>query len=551
VVIRNYRSWCTFIDHMCRTKRSICLMAAFASVAVTSAAHAVERLGTPIPIGRSGENTFAAVSGAGHLPAFVTSDDRGHDVVVHEDRTGRWRTFSIGTPLAARTALLEDGRELVAYDTDARAPERTGSVLVQTWGSDGRVTPSQPALSTIDPLFEGDSDSAEWEMQTSRDGTIVIVAPGAVDGVHDGGIYATTREPGRAFSAQQQVFAPPHPDPTFGVDDQPQITLSRIAADGSASIRAVSQGPADQLVAGRVGRGAFVDGATATPPAPVRTLPDGEPTDDPLSQDGRLKLPPGVHTVATYADASTPIRVGPAITALCRAASGGCAVPQLLIWGNGARRLVIRTEACDDCSFPTDDRAYVAQADATGVFDAPALATRHGIEAAVAGSEPGVVDFVRGQLAADTGNTVLIDFAPGPRPLSLVPFGDVSLPARPRVTLDPIAGTDGGRLTMRLDCVTTCRIGATVHNGRRVAHASVAVATLGPPRRTLEPLEPALLSFPSSITNPIRPLRLVVTATGPGGRSTRLIRTLDPGARRGNTARYWCLAGQTSARCRR
>jgi hypothetical protein len=480
------------------------LMLVLLSAAVAPATTSAPSLGTARYLPVRGEDVFAALAGPGHLRALVARGTAGL-VVFHQDRTGAWRSFPMTYgDEEARLAMLEDGRELVAYQDD-----NTHSVLVQTWGPDGSVTSPQAVLESV----ASEDDTPAWQMSADGSGTVVIASTGDTvvgDDANAGGIYATVRDPGSAFSSQVTLQAPTHDTRYDG--NGPEIVISPIAADGSATVRWLPlDGGAGEATSR--GRGQFVVGA---PQVSLPTAPGA-----PLIADlGLTSLSRVTGSRATlYVAGSERVVVGSDVLALCRAASGGCWGPQLLGWTGGVRALVF-----------LGDNWYVARPDRHGVFSAPALATR-GWGTPVADPVPGVVDFAvgRGEFS--------------PEPIALIPFGVVPAPRSPQVSLDPIAYTQGDRLQIVARCLSACRVTAMIRAPHHPAVRAVqSMTSFERHAAWLDPLEGSLLQVPAKTPGAAATITATVIATDRAGHTQHLVRDFRRSTAAGQTDN-WCMAG--------
>ncbi|MDX6715412.1 MAG: hypothetical protein QOH30_1970 [Baekduia sp.] len=357
-------------------------------------------LGAPVKLPirvPASSRVVSAVSAAGHGPALVTAQAKGaHSIttVLHQDRGGTWRRFTVlGRPQAVRLALLEDGSGLAAFD-------QGNTVVVRRWSARGTVGAPQVVLRSVQTTWEGDFVTAEWQLSAGRDGTVAIASSGDATSTA-GAIYATVRDPGGAFSPQQQVTPEAVSPPVFGA---PDLAVAPIAAGGSVIVRWAPHGnggPGD--VRSSTDLGYAVRAGRATTFGPPQAPPGPAPVAD-LST-GLAATTPTPLTVA--ADQSSTVRVGRGVVALCARASGGCSSPQLFTWG-GRRAIAFNARSCHDCvDAAVYGSWYVARSGAGGVVDHPVLATRDASAVPVRSAARGVVAF------AQTGDGVRSDSADG------------------------------------------------------------------------------------------------------------------------------------------
>jgi hypothetical protein len=487
-----------------------------------------DRLGAPVgipsPVGAA-SNIVAGTSGEGQGTAIVTrryNPDRTD--VLHQSATGRWRSFAIaGRPQAVRVALLENGGGLVAWDEGE-------SVMVRTWDRAGIPGPLFPVLQNIDTTWEGDIETAQWQLSADAHGTVAIVSSGARDAASPDGVYATVRDPGGAFSPQQLVAAiDPHVE---GGPDDLNLAVSPIAPGGGVSVRWGLHGSGFPGTIGvghefghaeRAGAGvAFGPPSSSPSPAPGVTLRDVA-----RSAPTPLDVP---------ADQSRSVRVGAGVVALCSGGSG-CDTPRLLTWG-GTRALAINVLSCPQCGAPELGRWYVARADARGVFDHPVLATRNAAAVPIRGGQAGVVLFA--QVPFDPL------FGAADRVLA-VPFGRIAAPRRQTAYLGTRSTFPRGRLIVEAGCRVGCRLSATatvLHGGRpgrphRVGTTRAPLTAGALASRTLEPLTGAFVTVDPALTAGARRVRVAVTARQRGARDVTVSRVFR--RRVGATGRVtWC-----------
>jgi hypothetical protein len=306
-----------------------------------------------------------------------------------------------------------------------------------------------------------------------------------------------------AFSGQNDVASW-----GFSSDLRGTVAIAAPASDGS--IYATVRDPGGSFSAPQRLRGSI--GAS---------YPDDQPplTVSPIAGDGTVTVawsgglvPPGQATRlgrATAFGAATPpvprpapdprvlevdgsrsVRLAADVRALCPCAA------YLFTWG-GVRRLALR---------PNGHGWYVARPGAGGAFTRPRLATRDAFSFPVWSARPGVLDFTREP--EDHGGV-----------LSLVPTTRPKL--RPKVYLSTSVSVKN-TLTIVAWCRATCRLTARIAGHARTVDAE-----------SLERPSSLKLPAPHGTT-----ARIVLTARDYRGRTTRLVRTLRRGGRRG-VARVW------------